>query len=562
MPKITRSPNHLYLKGNIYYFRQSVPADIRPYVGQSEVRVSLRTGFRAKARPYANRLSSGVSSIIKLLRGMIDMGFQDDVKAKWDDYIQWELRETEERGFDGTPVYKSSSEIDAFLKLFQDLLARKDYDELIKIMEEMAKDGAPGLPADMRKKRVYAHEFARSHVKLYTILKHRAQGDYDFEKTVMPSQPTYAAPTSEPEKKQKPVLTLKEALKRYEADKTAKKEWSNAKSAGDTMSTLKCLPDILGEHIPIDTIDRNATRLVRDTLLQLPLRRNSTNIFKNKTIPELVALEPDQTISVRTVNNNIGNASTFFTWCEDEELIVRNPCMRLKIKEEKDDIEHRSPFTDKDLHNIFYSPGYMQDTFHRPSDFWVPILGLYTGARREELCQLHVEDVRQERGVWVLDINKKFNVNGFDRKKLKNKNAKRLIPLHPFLADVMKFPEFAKRQEEKKHLRVFPELVRINTNYGHKFGERFSNFRNTIELEESEGAKVFHSFRHTFADFYKQREIQTDPFEQTFGHKLEKLAASTYGGIFPPDLCFERVISKLDYELDLAHLTKSKFVIK
>ena len=95
----------------------------------------------------------------------------------------------------------------------------------------------------------------------------------------------------------------------------------------------------------------------------------------------------------------------------------------------------------------------------------------------------------------MLDINKNPNKNGFDRKKIKNPNAKRLILLHPFLVDVMKFPEFAMRQGEKGHLRVFPELVRINTNYGHKFGERFSDFRKTVELEEPEGAKVFRSFR-------------------------------------------------------------------
>jgi hypothetical protein len=47
----------------------------------------------------------------------------------------------------------------------------------------------------------------------------------------------------------------------------------------------------------------------------------------------------------------------------------------------------------------------------------------------------------------------------------------------------MRFPEFVEQQGGKGHVRVFPELIRINTNFGHKFGERFSGFKKTVELE-------------------------------------------------------------------------------
>jgi integrase len=298
----------------------------------------------------------------------------------------------------------------------------------------------------------------------------------------------------------KPIVTLSEALERYKADKIATKRWKSEKSASDVMSTLSCLIDVLGD-IPMDTIDRQAVRHVRDTLLQLPTHRNK-KIFKGKTIAELIAMEPDKTISVRTVNNNLTNASTFFTWCEDEGLIDRNPCHRLKIKEEKADIEHRSPFTTKDLHNLFHAPEYGQDTFKRPSEFWVPILGLYTGARREELCQLHIEDVRQEDGVWVLDINNNPNINGFDRKKIKKPHSKRLIPLHPFLVDVMRFPEFVQAQGGNGHLRVFPSWsVSIRTMATGSVNVSASSGRPSSWRPQK--GQMFHSFRHTFADFFQ-----------------------------------------------------------
>lgn len=65
-------------------------------------------------------------------------------------------------------------------------------------------------------------------------------------------------------------------------------------------------------------------KLCADTLLQLPRFRNSKR-FKGKTIQEMVALEPDNTVAVSTVNNNLTNISSFLTWCEDEQLIPTNP---------------------------------------------------------------------------------------------------------------------------------------------------------------------------------------------------------------------------------------------
>jgi len=64
MPHITRSQNHLYLKGTTYYFRHSVPHDLRDSLGRSEIRMSLQTGYLTEARPKARILTSGVKQIL------------------------------------------------------------------------------------------------------------------------------------------------------------------------------------------------------------------------------------------------------------------------------------------------------------------------------------------------------------------------------------------------------------------------------------------------------------------------------------------------------------------
>jgi len=54
--------------------------------------------------------------------------------------------------------------------------------------------------------------------------------------------------------------------------------------------------------------------------------------------------------------------------------------------------------------------------------YWLPILGLYTGCRANEVCQLHKEDLKEQDGIWYLDIND----NG--KKSLKNRSSRRLVP--------------------------------------------------------------------------------------------------------------------------------------
>ncbi len=60
----------------------------------------------------------------------------------------------------------------------------------------------------------------------------------------------------------------------------------------------------------------------------------------------------------------------------------------------------------------------------RDEKFWLPLIAVFSGMRQEEICQLHVEDIRQDEGVWFIDIN--------DRppRKLKNATAVRRVPVH------------------------------------------------------------------------------------------------------------------------------------
>jgi len=82
--------------------------------------------------------------------------------------------------------------------------------------------------------------------------------------------------------------------------------------------------------------------------------------------------------------------------------------------------------------------------------YWAPLLAYYSACRIEEICQLHTDNIKQENGTWVLDIN------GNDGRKLKTLSSKRLIPIHSHLIE-LGFLEFVGKPKRKL---VFRELIK------------------------------------------------------------------------------------------------------
>ena len=56
---------------------------------------------------------------------------------------------------------------------------------------------------------------------------------------------------------------------------------------------------------------------------------------------------------------------------------------------------------------------------------WIALLGLYTGARANEICQLYADDVVLVDNIWCIKVQ-----SGRPDQKLKTDNSKRLIPIH------------------------------------------------------------------------------------------------------------------------------------
>ncbi|GAC1340959.1 MAG: tyrosine-type recombinase/integrase [Acetobacteraceae bacterium] len=126
---------------------------------------------------------------------------------------------------------------------------------------------------------------------------------------------------------------------------------------------------------------------------------------------------------------------------------------------------------------------------YRDAYWWLPIIALYTGARLEELAQLHHADLKRDKnGIPYLDINKE------GVRRLKNVGSVRVIPLHSALIEFGVLELF---KPGTKGL-VFPHLKRhgIKKALGGRYTIHWTRYRRSIEIYEE--MLDFHSFRHTF----------------------------------------------------------------
>jgi integrase len=235
-----------------------------------------------------------------------------------------------------------------------------------------------------------------------------------------------------------------------------------------------------------------------------------------------------------TINKQLSRVGAMFNWAVGEGYILGNPIKGKSLRDNSRIDDARNPFSLADLVKIFTPLKKYLHSYY----YWIPYLGLYTGARLNELCQLHLSDIRQdEDGIWVFDINR----NTPD-KRLKSNASKRLIPLHPRLIEL----GFLDHVKTVKGDRFFPELSLGRDGYG-KNASRWFNQR-IRKLGITDRKKVFHSFRHNVANCLKQNGVDYRIADAITGHTDQSMVYGVYGKPYNPKFLFE-VIKQLNFNV-------------
>lgn len=608
------APTYLYRKGNIYYFRYALPKHLKKSFGGVEIQLSLRTPYIREASMLAAKLHEAISA---LLQGKTMLSLQE-IKKRLAAYLThlvelqagtFELLENDPlyempKGENSAAVFRDKQRLlysDSNLQqaLYKEWAADKCYSPLSDSVDEKKYSEITGKPFKsehffaMYAERRSAYLVKNGYFTATEIEENKAMvgkalmqagmlfndyvvkdesgnvlaaqkliADYVAAAGSQAAQVAQSAPEVLPAPAQNAGATAKQlpytdAVARYIAVKLQSNEWKEH-NVKDIRNRLDFFTDIVGNK-PIQSITRDDMRSFVEILRQLPPNRTKYKKYAGKSASEIIAMKPEQVLNVTTVNTVVEAVGSLLEWYVREGVLMHNPAKALQIKDDRQAIELREAFTIPELAKIFAHPKFAQGKFKFPAYFWLPLIGLFSGMRLEEIAQLHCADIRKvgESDLWIFDVNEVgLDEQGF-KKSLKNKNARRQVSIHKTLVELGLLDYHAK-VAKGKNIRLFPELTKSDntSKYGKQPSKQFSAVVNAV-LENPE-KKSFHSLRHTFADFYKQRGWQTDIFRQLYGHEIPELASKQYGSKFPPELLYREVIEKLDYGLDLSGLMNSK----
>ena len=211
--------------------------------------------------------------------------------------------------------------------------------------------------------------------------------------------------------------------------------------------------------------------------------------------------------SPTTINKYLQKLSLLFVWLGNHHEGIVNHFAGLKLQRVKE-VNARSSYTSAEKQRLIQWAK-QQEPYRK----WIALLGLYTGARANEICQLYADDVQQVGEVWCLNIR-----DSRPDQKLKTVNSARLIPIHSSLIS-SGFIDFV---QVRAGGRLFPELPHRQDGYSHLWGQWFSRHRPVD--------KDFHSLRHTVATVLKDHGVPLQYAAAILGHTNGAISYDRYGG--------------------------------
>ena len=285
----------------------------------------------------------------------------------------------------------------------------------------------------------------------------------------------------------------------------------------------------------------------RDTLLKMPKHYARSAKNADRPIADILrdakSLPQDEVgLAIGTVNRHLEHIRLFCVSAAASGLNLAEKLdvsdLRLADKSGKRDRDKRAAFHQDELERLFThriwtgcrsaarrnDPGQM---VIKDGLYWLPILGAYSGARREELAALRVEDIQQDEGIWFISIAENKN------RDVKTAASIRNVPIHRRLIDLGFLDHVARHRNGTGDL--FPELKPANHVHGHgkKYGDRIDHaWRVALEtaLDGNPRDLCFHSLRHYISDcLQRDPEVKQKAQDDLLGHESSGTGNRVYG---------------------------------
>ena len=258
---------------------------------------------------------------------------------------------------------------------------------------------------------------------------------------------------------------------------------------------------VIGD-VRLTDLDRERCRNMRDTLLRMPKR--ALQLYPGKSCVFILRqhLPP---MNPKTANKAIHFFSSMLTWAERESLIDKNPARALTVSLRQRPSDERNAYSDAELERLFRDWNKLKPD---PPQFWVPLIGLHSGMRLEEICQMRARDFVENSGIAFFAVDPAAGA-------LKSLAAERLVPIHDTLLE-LGLADYVEGLDP--NARMWPTLR--PDKYGKRssaFSKWFGRYKRSAGLNDPK--LTFHSLRHTFVDKLKQIEVPEAVIAELVGHR-------------------------------------------
>lgn len=521
-----RHISHLHRRNDMYYFRMAVPLQLQSILQKREWAYSLKTKDIELARYRCRIASNKMEQLTRIVLHMTQPT-RENIEHMIVNYFE-AIRQQRVDSF-LLPVGIARGEVVAEQEIEinhheETLLSSVTYKDEVQEVIELFKAAELDVPDENSpefKQALFRRREAQLEAERMLLAKMR--GEY-YESSFMQAVPQYSYYSSmqPPAKK---AMTLAELISDFSEAK--RRQGLKVDSIKERERRLQSFMKSVGKNTPINTITKKHLDDFMDVL------KKQVNL-KNKS----------KLISPRTRNHYMGDIGALLGYAEKLDYIHKSPYVSEFHQEDipKGEGSSRDIYDAKKIERLFSTP--TQKSFTKSDGhYWVPLVALYTGARRGEVISL-----KKERFKLNQDIPTMF-LEG-----TKNDNAEREIPIPPQLIEL----GFLDYVSSIKHEYIFPKIMmqkrRPSLPYAYPGKEYYKTFSKALDeakfsAEEKRGDIVFHSFRNTLITKMDDNGIADDIANKFVGHAVKNQMRSHYSKAthIPAML---KAIDSVDYGVD------------
>lgn len=464
---------YLQRRGETYSFRIAVPTVLRPLLGVRELTRTLQTSDQRIAVPRAFYLASKALQVFAKLLSMSDK--QRD-----------ELR------------------IDFGLEIDLDELG---FPKRITVQGEL-------------------HEQEAINSALKTALETAPKRSQSIENQTphgTPIQRSYASQLSVP------APTLKMVVDGFLAAYNRNKKPAMFKKH---RPVLMMLLDVVGDK-PVSEIKQADINAFFVLLEKLPPRWNDECRKRNLTLRQLAELNHPITLGPKSFDDTYKASVRAFLkgakkdW-KDQGFPIGLSTEGIEYRGDREEGEEKQrAFKAAELKRLFEGTE-MQGFAADPAQahcYWLPHIGLFTGARVNEICQINPQtDILEEpeTGIWYFWITDETDGDERIDKRVKNPESRRKIPIHSKLLE-LGIRSYIERVKKAGAKLLFPAWKPSRRKASVEAEKLFHQLlKDTCLREETLGAQIvgMHAFRHTLESKGANTKGLPWPIEHITGHAI------------------------------------------